>query len=39
MFVVRVSARLHAQITEAASAAGVSLNQWVKQAMERGVRE
>ncbi|MDN5848187.1 MAG: type II toxin-antitoxin system HicB family antitoxin [Nitrococcus sp.] len=38
-FVVRVPARLHAQITEAASAAGVSLNQWVQQALEREVQE
>jgi predicted HicB family RNase H-like nuclease len=38
-FVVRVPARLHAKITEAASAAGVSLNQWVQRALEREVRE
>jgi predicted HicB family RNase H-like nuclease len=34
-FVVRVPANLHARVTEAASAAGVSLNQWVQQALER----
>jgi predicted HicB family RNase H-like nuclease len=38
-FVARVPARLHARITEAASAAGVSLNQWVQEALEREVRE
>ena len=36
-FVVRVPASLHARLTEAASAAGVSLNQWVRQALEREV--
>jgi predicted HicB family RNase H-like nuclease len=36
-FVVRVPASLHARVTEAASAAGVSLNQWVQQALEREV--
>lgn len=34
-FVVRVPASLHARVTEAANAAGVSLNQWVQQALER----
>ena len=36
-FVVRVPASLHARLTQAASAAGVSLNQWVQQALEREV--
>lgn len=36
-FVVRVPANLHARVTEAANAAGVSLNQWVQQALEREV--
>ncbi|HEY8011440.1 MAG TPA: type II toxin-antitoxin system HicB family antitoxin [Rudaea sp.] len=36
-FVVRVPAGLHARVTEAASASGVSLNQWVQQALEREV--
>lgn len=36
-FVVRVPARLHASLTEAASATGVSLNQWVQQTLEREV--
>ncbi len=36
-FVVRVPATLHARVTEAAAAAGVSLNQWVQQALEREV--
>ena len=33
-FVVRVPAGLHARVTEAASAAGISLNQWVQRALE-----
>ncbi|MGH8457552.1 MAG: type II toxin-antitoxin system HicB family antitoxin [Stenotrophobium sp.] len=33
-FVVRVPATLHERVTEAAAAAGVSLNQWVQQALE-----
>lgn len=37
-FVVRVPTGLHARVTEAANAAGVSLNQWVQQALERQVR-
>lgn len=37
-FVVRLPASLHAQLTNAASAAGVSLNQWVRQTLEREVR-
>lgn len=37
-FVVRVPAGLHARVSEAASAAGVSLNQWVQKALEREVR-
>ncbi len=36
-FVVRVPTSLHARVTEAANAAGVSLNQWVQQALEREV--
>lgn len=36
-FVVRVPASLHARVTEAAGAAGVSLNQWVQQTLEREV--
>jgi predicted HicB family RNase H-like nuclease len=36
-FVVRVPPNLHARVTEAASAAGVSLNQWVQQTLEREV--
>jgi predicted HicB family RNase H-like nuclease len=36
-FVVRVPASLHARVAEAASASGVSLNQWVQQALEREV--
>ena len=36
-FVVRVPAELHERVTEAATAEGVSLNQWVKQALEREV--
>ena len=36
-FVVRVSAPLHARVSEAAAAAGVSLNQWVQAALEREV--
>ena len=34
-FVVRVPAKLHERITQAASAAGVSLNQWVQDALAR----
>lgn len=37
-FVVRVPADLHERVTEAATAEGVSLNQWVKQALEREVQ-
>lgn len=37
-FVVRVPARLHARATEAASAAGMSLNQWVQTALEREIQ-
>lgn len=37
-FVVRVPSGLHARVTEAANAAGVSLNQWVQQALEHEVR-
>ncbi len=33
-FVVRVPAGLHARVSEAASAAGISLNQWVQRALE-----
>ncbi len=36
-FVVRVPVGLHARLTQAANAAGVSLNQWVQQALEREV--
>ena len=36
-FVVRVPAPLHARVSEAAAAAGVSLNQWVQSALEREV--
>ena len=36
-FIVRVPAGLHARATEAASAAGVSLNQWIQQTLEREV--
>ncbi|MBT8421173.1 MAG: type II toxin-antitoxin system HicB family antitoxin [Gammaproteobacteria bacterium] len=36
-FVVRVPANLHARVTEAAGAAGISLNQWVQQALQREV--
>ncbi len=34
-FVVHVPASLHARVTEAANAAGMSLNQWVQQTLER----
>lgn len=34
-FMVRVPATLHARVTEAADAAGISLNQWVQKALER----
>jgi len=34
-FVVRVTPNLHQRVTEAAAAAGVSLNQWVQSALER----
>jgi predicted HicB family RNase H-like nuclease len=37
-FVVRVSPNLHARVAEAANAAGVSINQWVQEALEREVR-
>ena len=37
-FVVRVPADLHARVTEAATAAGLSLNQWVQQALEHEAR-
>ena len=37
-FVVRIPALLHARVTEVASASGVSLNQWVQQALEREVQ-
>lgn len=37
-FVVRIPTNLHARVTEAASANGVSLNQWVRQTLEREVR-
>jgi len=37
-FVVRVPPNLHARVAEAASAAGVSINQWVQEALEREVR-
>lgn len=36
-FVVRVPTGLHARVTEAANAAGISLNQWVQKALEREV--
>ena len=36
-FVVRVPTPLHARVSEAAAAAGVSLNQWVQSALEREV--
>jgi predicted HicB family RNase H-like nuclease len=36
-FVVRVPSSLHARVYEAASAAGVSINQWVQEALEREV--
>ena len=36
-FVVRVPADLHERVTEAATAEGVSLNQWVREALEREV--
>jgi predicted HicB family RNase H-like nuclease len=36
-FVVRVPAGLHARITEAANASGVSLNQWVQNALEHEI--
>lgn len=36
-FVVRIPASLHARITEAANAAGMSLNQWVQHTLEREV--
>jgi len=36
-FVVRVPTSLHARVTEAATASGVSLNQWVQQALEREI--
>jgi predicted HicB family RNase H-like nuclease len=36
-FVVRVEPNLHARVAEAASAAGVSLNQWVQDTLEREV--
>ena len=36
-FVVRVPPNLHARVAEAAGAAGVSLNQWVQEALEREV--
>ena len=34
-FVVRVPPDLHARVAEAATAAGVSINQWVQEALER----
>lgn len=34
-FVLRIPPSLHARVTEAAHASGVSLNQWVQQALER----
>ena len=34
-FITRVSASLHERITAAATAAGMSLNQWVQTALER----
>jgi predicted HicB family RNase H-like nuclease len=37
-FVVRVPPKLHARVAEAANAAGVSINQWVQEALEREVR-
>nr|VFK02242.1 MAG: Predicted nuclease of the RNAse H fold, HicB family [Candidatus Kentron sp. LFY] len=36
-FSVPVPANLHARVTEAANAAGLSLNQWVRQALEHEV--
>lgn len=38
-FVVRLPAPLHERVVQAASAAGVSLNQWVQQALTRESRE
>lgn len=38
-FVLRLPSRLHARVTEAASAAGVSVNQWVTQTLEREVHD
>ncbi len=38
-FVVRVPSTLHAQATAAASAAGMSLNQWVQRAIEHEATE
>lgn len=38
-FVVRVEPKLHERITQAASASGVSINQWVAQALEREAAE
>lgn len=34
-FVVRVPPKLHERITQAATASGVSINQWIAQALER----
>lgn len=34
-FVVRVPPKLHERITQVANASGVSINQWVAQALER----
>lgn len=34
-FVVRVAPKLHERITQAATASGVSINQWVATALER----
>ncbi len=34
-FVVRVDPKIHERVTQAAAAEGVSINQWVEQALER----
>ena len=36
-FLVQVPANLHARVTEAANAAGLSLNQWVQEVLEHEV--
>lgn len=38
-FVVRVPAEVHRRVTKAAAAEGVSINQWVQQALEREAME